>query len=150
MTLAIGKKAPAFTAINQKGEYVSLDFLKGKKVVLFFYPKDDTPTCTTEACDIRDNYERLLAAGFTVLGISPDPIKKHLKFIEKHQLPFDLLSDEDHSMSIAYGVWGEKSMYGRKYMGILRTTFLIDEKGMITDIIDKVVAKEHSAQILPV
>lgn len=148
MTLQIGDKAPAFSAQNQKDETLKLSNYSGKKLVLYFYPKDDTPGCTAEACDLRDNYQRFLDAGYAVLGVSPDPIKKHIKFIEKYELPFDLLSDEDHAVSLAYGVWVEKSMYGRKYMGIARTTFIIDENGKLEDIIEKVKTKEHTTQIL--
>lgn len=148
MKLQIGDKAPAFTAQNQKDETLKLSDFSGQKLVLYFYPKDDTPGCTAEACDLRDNYQRFLDAGYAVLGVSPDPIKKHVKFIEKYELPFDLLADEDHAVSLAYGVWVEKSMYGRKYMGVARTTFIIDESGKLEDIIEKVKTKEHSAQIL--
>ncbi len=148
MTLQIGDKAPTFSAQNQKDETLKLSDFSGKKLVLYFYPKDDTPGCTAEACDLRDNHNRFLEAGYVVLGVSPDPIKKHVKFIEKYDLPFDLLSDEDHSVCLAYGVWVEKSMYGRKYMGVARTTFIIDEKGKIEEIIEKVKTKEHTAQIL--
>lgn len=146
--IEIGKKAPAFKLINQNGELVSLKELIGNKIVLYFYPKDDTPGCTAEACDLRDNYKKLLKEGYTVLGVSPDNELKHAKFIAKYNLPFDLLCDEDHKVSIKYGVWVEKSMYGRKYMGIARTTFIIDEKGKITEIIAKVETKNHSKQIL--
>jgi len=148
MTLQIGDKAPAFSAQNQKDETLKLSDFSGKKLVLYFYPKDDTPGCTAEACDLRDNYQRFLDAGYAVLGVSPDPIKNHVKFIEKYNVPFDLLSDEDHSVCLAYGVWVEKSMYGRKYMGVARTTFIIDESGKLEDIIEKVKTKEHTAQIL--
>jgi peroxiredoxin Q/BCP len=143
-----GEKAPDFSAKNQKGETVSLSDFKGKKLVLYFYPKDDTPGCTAEACDLRDNYNRFLDEGYSILGVSPDNEAKHVKFIDKYDLPFDLLADEDHSVSEAYGVWAEKSMYGRKYMGILRTTFIIDENGVISDVIKKVKTKEHASQIL--
>lgn len=148
MTLQVGDKVPAFEAKNQKEETVKLSDYSGKKLVLYFYPKDDTPGCTAEACDLRDNYQRFLDAGYSILGVSPDPAKKHVKFIEKYTLPFDLLADEDHAVSLAYGVWVEKSMYGRKYMGIARTTFIIDEKGNLEEIIEKVKTKEHTAQIL--
>ncbi len=146
--LEIGKKAPAFKLKNQNGETVSLKEFLGKKIVLYYYPKDDTPGCTAEACDLRDNYKKLLKEGYVVLGISPDDEKKHAKFITKYKLPFDLLCDEDHKVSLKYGVWVEKSMYGRKYMGIARTTFIIDEKGKISEIISKVETKNHSKQIL--
>ncbi len=148
MKVTKGKKAPAFTAQNQKNETVTLDTYKGKKLVLYFYPKDDTPGCTAEACDLRDNYSRFIKAGYAVLGVSPDSVKKHIRFIEKYQLPFDLLADEDHAVSEAYGVWKEKSMFGVKYMGVVRTTFVIDENGVVVDIIEKVDTKAHSKQVL--
>ncbi|MBI3235065.1 MAG: thioredoxin-dependent thiol peroxidase [Bacteroidetes bacterium] len=143
-----GQKAPAFKANDQNSSAVSLADFKGKKLVLYFYPKDDTPGCTAEACNIRDNYHQFLAKGYSVLGVSPDTEKKHLKFIEKYELPFSLLADIDHQIALDYGVWVEKSMYGRKYMGIARTTFIIDEQGKVEKIIDKVDTKEHSSQIL--
>lgn len=148
LSLKIGDKAPLFACKNEKGELVSLKDFKGKKLVLYFYPKDDTPGCTAEACDLRDNYHQFINHGFEILGVSPDSEKKHQKFITKYELPFSLLADEDHSVAEAYGVWGEKSMYGRKYMGILRTTFVIDEKGKISNIIEKVDTKEHSKQLI--
>ena len=120
----------------------------GKKLVLYFYPKDDTPGCTAEACDLRDNYEQFIKNGYAILGVSPDGPAKHLKFIAKYELPFSLLADEDHAVSIAYQTWAEKSMYGKKYMGILRTTFIIDEKGTIEKVIEKVDAKKHTTQIM--
>lgn len=146
--LTIGKKAPAFAGLNQNGETIELKSLLGKKVVLYFYPKDDTPACTAQACDLRDNYKKLKKAGYTIIGISPDEIKRHVKFIAKYELPFDLISDTEVKIAKKYGVWGEKTLYGRTYMGIIRTTFIIDEKGKISDIIEKVVTKDHSAQIL--
>lgn len=145
--LKIGDKAPAFKTINQNGETVELKDWSGKKIVLYFYPKDDTPGCTAEACSLRDNYNSLLAKGYTIYGISPDGTKKHLKFIEKYELPFDLLTDEDHAVAEAFGTWVEKSMYGRKYMGMARITFIIDN-GTITDIIEKVDTKNHAEQLL--
>ncbi|HCS20974.1 MAG TPA: thioredoxin-dependent thiol peroxidase [Bacteroidetes bacterium] len=148
MKVTKGKKAPAFTAMNQKNETVSLADYAGKKLVLYFYPKDDTPGCTAEACDLRDNYERFIKAGYAILGVSPDSAKKHIRFIEKYTLPFDLLADEDHAVSEAYGVWKEKSMFGVKYMGIVRTTFVIDENGVVIDIIEKVDTKAHAKQVL--
>jgi peroxiredoxin Q/BCP len=147
-TLNIGDKAPKFKSKNQNGETLSLDNFKGKKLVLYFYPKDDTPGCTAEACNLTDNYKHLQKAGYSVLGVSTDDEKKHLKFIEKYSLPFDLLADTEHKVAEDYGAWGEKSMYGKKYFGILRTTFLINEKGIIEDIITKVDTKNHTAQIL--
>ena len=129
-------------------ESVTHEDLLGKKVVLYFYPKDSTPGCTAQACDLRDNYQALQSQGFTVLGVSPDSEKSHQKFIAKFELPFDLLADTDPSLAEAFGVWVEKSMYGKTYMGIARTTFLVDESGKITDIISKVDTKAHTAQIL--
>lgn len=143
-----GDKAPHFEGTIQSGKKVSLDDYKGKKLVLFFYPKDNTPTCTTEACNLRDNYSRLKKAGYEILGISPDSEKKHQNFIEKYDLPFDLLADTDQDMLNAYGVWGEKKFMGRTYDGVHRTTFVIDENGVIEDVIKKVKAKAHADQIL--
>ena len=146
--LKAGDKAPNFTGNIQDGTSKSLDDYKGKKLVMYFYPKDMTPGCTAESCDLRDNYARFQAAGYEILGVSPDDEKRHVKFIEKYELPFDLLADTEQETANAYGVWGEKSMYGRKYMGIFRTTFIIDEKGIIEEVITKVKTKEHTAQIL--
>lgn len=143
-----GQKAPDFTANDQDGNMVSLSDFKGKKVVLYFYPKDDTPGCTAEACDFRDNYQGLTQQGIVILGVSVDDEKSHQKFISKHSLPFTLLADTDKKIVEAYGVWVEKNMYGKKYMGIARRTFLIDEQGIITHIIDKVDTKASSAQVL--
>jgi peroxiredoxin Q/BCP len=148
MSLQIGSPAPAFSANNQNGELKTLASYSGKKLVLYFYPKDDTPGCTAEACSLRDNYEALLAQGYAILGVSPDKEAKHQKFIEKYNLPFDLLADTDNAVALAYGVWVEKSMYGRKYMGIARTTFVIDEQGNLSEIIDKVDTKNHANQII--
>ena len=147
-TIEIGKKAPAFSGNDQNGVKRTLKEFAGKKLVLYFYPKDDTPGCTAEACDLRDNYKKFIAAGYAIVGVSPDEEKKHQKFISKYELPFDLLADTDHSIAEAFGVWVEKSMYGRQYMGIARTTFVIDENGKIQDIIAKVNTKDHSSQIL--
>ncbi len=144
----IGKPAPAFTANNQNGTAVSLNNFAGKKLVLYFYPKDDTPGCTAEACSLRDNYESLIAQGYAIVGVSPDDEKKHTKFIAKYNLPFDLLADTDNTIALAYGVWVEKSMYGRKYMGIARTTFVINENGILEEIIEKVDTKNHAQQLL--
>jgi thioredoxin-dependent peroxiredoxin len=144
----IGKPAPPFSAPDQHGNIRTLEEFKGKKVVLYFYPEDDTPTCTVEACDLRDNYRKFLKAGYVVLGVSPDPVKKHQKFIAKYKLPFDLLSDEDLTICKAYKVWDWKTLFGRTYMGVLRTTFIIDEEGLIENIIYKVLSKKHSEQIL--
>lgn len=148
MTLAIGDLAPAFNAKDQDGNLISLEDFKGKKLVLYFYPKDNTPGCTAQACDLRDNYDRMLKAGYAVLGVSVDSEKSHKKFIEEFSLPFPLLADTDHAVVEAYGVWVEKSMYGRTYMGTARTTFIIDENGKIEDIISKVKTKTHAEQIL--
>lgn len=147
-TLQEGSKAPAFTAKDQNGNTVTLDQFKGKKVVLYFYPKDDTPGCTAEACDFRDNYQGLQAKGIEVLGVSVDDEKSHQKFINKHNLPFTLLADTDKQIVEAYGVWGEKNMYGKKYMGTNRATFVIDEEGNIAHIIKKVDTKNATAQVL--
>lgn len=143
-----GDKAPNFNALDQNGKSVSLTDFAGSKLVLYFYPKDDTSGCTAQACSIRDNYDALLKQGFKILGVSPDSAKSHTKFISKFELPFDLLVDEDHAIAEAYGVWAEKSMYGRKYMGIARTTFVIDEKGVISEVISKVDTQNHAQQLL--
>lgn len=148
MTLQIGNPAPDFSANNQNGETLSLSHFSGKKLVLYFYPKDDTPGCTAEACSLRDNYHDLIAKGYAILGVSPDNETKHKKFIDKYNLPFDLLADTDNAVAMAYGVWVEKSMYGRKYMGIARTTFIVDEKGNLAEIIEKVDTKNHATQII--
>ncbi len=142
-----GNPVPQFTTINQKEETINSSDWNSGKYVLYFYPKDDTPGCTKEACNLRDNYDALLAAGYTIYGISPDKAAKHQKFIDKYDLPFDLLVDEDHAIAEQFGVWVEKSMYGRKYMGIARSTFII-ENGTITEVIEKVKVSEHAAQIL--
>ena len=148
MTLQVGDPAPDFTANDQNGQPISLHDFKGKKLVLYFYPKDDTPGCTAQACDLRDNYERMLAQGYAVVGVSVDDEASHQKFIKKFDLPFPLLADTDHRVVEAYGVWAEKKNYGRTYMGTVRTTFVIDEEGKIEDIISKVNTKEHTHQIL--
>lgn len=143
-----GDQAPSFEAINQNGEKIRLQDFRGTKLVLYFYPKDDTPGCTAEACNLRDHFSDLTKQGFKVLGVSPDNEAKHMKFISKYELPFDLLADTDQAIANAYGVWVEKNMYGRKYMGIARTTFIINEQGVIDTIIDKVKTKDHASQIL--
>jgi len=143
-----GQKAPEFTAKDQEGNEVTLSQFLEKKVVLYFYPKDDTPGCTAEACDFRDNYQGLTAKGIVVLGVSIDDEKSHKKFIAKHNLPFTLLADTDKKIVEAYGVWGEKNMYGKTYMGTNRKTFLIDEEGNIAHIISKVDTKNSTAQVL--
>ncbi|CAN5423725.1 thioredoxin-dependent thiol peroxidase [soil metagenome] len=149
MSLTIGDPAPDFTSTDQNGQPIKLSDYRGKKVVLYFYPKDDTPGCTAQACSLRDNYASLKAAGYEVLGVSVDDQKAHKKFISKYDLPFTLVSDTDKQVVEAYDVWKEKSMYGRNFMGIVRTTFLIDENGIISDIIGKVDTKNHAEQILP-
>ncbi|SHJ43441.1 peroxiredoxin Q/BCP [Reichenbachiella agariperforans] len=146
--LKVGDAAPAFEGVNQKGETIKLSDYAGKKLVLYFYPKDNTPGCTTQSCNLRDNYQDLMAKGYEVLGVSSDSEKSHQKFIDKHELPFDLLADTDKVVHDLFGTWGEKQMYGRKYMGTFRTTFVIDEQGVISEIIGKVKTKEHTAQIL--
>ncbi|MCS3553248.1 MULTISPECIES: thioredoxin-dependent thiol peroxidase [unclassified Sphingobacterium] len=146
-TLEIGQKAPAITAKNQNGESISLSDFIGTKVILYFYPKDNTPGCTTEACNFRDNYQSLKKDGFEIVGVSIDGEASHQKFINKHELPFQLLVDEDQKIVNDYGVWVEKNMYGKKYMGTARTTFVIDEQGNIAHIIKKVDNKNASQQI---
>ncbi len=147
-TLSAGDKAPPFTSKDQNGKAVSLSDFKGKKVVLYFYTEDDTPTCTIEACNLRDNYSLLKQKGIIVLGVSPDDEKKHKKFEQKFNLPFTLVTDEGKIIIDKYGVWGEKNLYGRKYMGLHRTTFLIDKKGIIKKIFKKPRSKMHSEEIL--
>jgi len=148
MTLQPGDKAPDFSVKDEGGNTISLKDFKGKKLVLYFYPKDMTPGCTAESCNLRDNYKALQKQGYEVLGVSTDTEKSHQKFITKEKLPFHLLSDPDKKLHEAYGTWVEKSMYGRKYMGTARVTFLINEKGIIEDIIQKVDTKDHANQIL--
>ena len=146
--LTEGKKAPAFKGKDQNGKPVSLADFKGKKVVLYFYPQDDTPTCTVQACNLRDNFSLLKKQGFIVLGVSPDEEKKHKKFEAKYDLPFTLIADADHKIIDSYGVWGEKQLYGKTYIGLHRTTFLIDEKGIIRKIFLKPKSKQHTEEIL--
>lgn len=145
--LSIGSPAPLFITTDQNGNTVSLADFKGRKVVLYFYPKDNTPGCTAQACNLRDNYDALLAKGYVVLGVSPDSAQSHTKFIAKQQLPFSLLVDTDTQIAQQYGVWQLKKFMGREYMGIVRTTFVIDEIGNISEIIDKVKTNDHAAQI---
>ncbi|HUH19469.1 thioredoxin-dependent thiol peroxidase [Albibacterium sp.] len=146
--LKAGDKAPDFTGKNQKGESISLADFSGKKLILYFYPKDNTPGCTTESCNFRDNYQSLLHKGFEVVGVSIDSEASHQRFSNKHNLPFNLLVDEDKKIVQDYQVWGEKNLYGMKYMGTKRTTFVINESGIIEHIIKKVKNKEASQQIL--
>ncbi|MCF8246045.1 MAG: thioredoxin-dependent thiol peroxidase [Saprospiraceae bacterium] len=146
--LKAGDKAPNFKSQDENGNPVSLGDFKGKKLILYFYPADNTPTCTVEACNLRDNFEVLRKAGYHVLGVSPDSEKKHQNFIKKHSLPFPLLVDDDLTMIKAYGVWGPKKTFGKEYDGLLRTTFIINEKSIIERVIDKVESKRHSEQIL--
>lgn len=142
-----GDKAPAFSGVDQIGNTVSLESFVGKKVVLYFYPKDNTPGCTKEACNLRDNYKELLDKGFAVVGVSPDSEKSHQNFASKFELPFPLLPDPELKIIKAYGAWGEKNMYGKKYEGLLRSTFIINEKGIIEEVIKKVKTDDHTNQI---
>ncbi len=148
MTLNAGDKAPDFKAKDQNGNEVSLSALKGKKVVLYFYPKDDTPGCTAEACNLRDNFAALKAKGVVILGVSTDSEKSHKKFEDKYSLPFTLVSDGDKAIVNEYGLWGEKKFMGKAYMGTMRATFLINEEGIIDHVISKVDTKNHTEQIL--
>lgn len=143
-----GEKAPYFKGINQNGKEISLDDFRGKKLVLYFYPKDNTSGCTAEACNLNDNYSALTEKGYEVVGVSPDSASSHLKFIAKYNLAFNLIADTEKRILETYGVWAEKSMYGRKYMGVLRTTFVIDENGFIEKIVTQVNTKNHTEQLL--
>jgi peroxiredoxin Q/BCP len=142
-----GDKAPAIESVDEKGEKITLEEYRGKKVVLYFYPRDNTPGCTAEACDLRDNYSQFTEKGFEIIGVSADSQNSHMKFKTKYDLPFRLISDVDKKVLQAYGAWGEKLMYGKSYMGILRKTFIINEEGFVEKIIEKVKTKEHSKQI---
>ena len=148
--IEIGSKAPELLGRDENGNEIKLQDFAGKKLVLYFYPKDSTPGCTQEACNLRDNYEKMLALGYAVVGVSVQDEKSHKRFIEKNNLPFPLIADTDMSLNKAFGVWGEKSMYGRKYMGTLRTTFIIDEDGKVERIIGPkdIKVKNHAEQII--
>ncbi|MDO4185052.1 MAG: thioredoxin-dependent thiol peroxidase [Bacteroidales bacterium] len=148
--MKVGDKAPEILGINEKGEEIKLSSFAGRKLVLYFYPKDNTSGCTAEACSLRDNYSELRKAGYEVVGVSVDNEQSHQKFIEKHELPFTLIADTDKKLVEVFGVWAEKSMYGRKYMGTLRTTFIINEEGIVERIIGpkEIKTKEHGKQIL--
>ena len=148
ITLKKGDKAPSFSGIIEDESTISLSDFAGKKLILYFYPKDMTPGCTTQSCNLRDNYDMLLKQGYAVLGVSADSVVRHQKFIAKHDLPFSLLSDEDHTVLNAYGVWGPKKFMGKEYDGINRTTFVIDENGIIEEVITKVKTKVHTEQII--
>lgn len=148
VTLKEGDKAPAFSGIDQQGKKVSLAKYKGKKVVLYFYPQDDTPTCTVQACNLRDNYTLLKKQGFEVIGVSPDDTDKHKKFETKYKLPFTLIADTSHKILEKYGVWDQKQLFGHQYMGVLRTTFVIDEKGIISKIFLRPKTKDHAREII--
>ena len=143
----IGKPAPSFSGETQDG-HISSEDLKGSKIALYFYPRDNTPGCTKQACNLRDNYEALKDAGIAIVGVSDDPAAKHSKFAEKHDLPFPLIADTEHEVLEAYGVWREKNMYGRKYMGTVRSTYLIDEEGTLVDIIKRPKVGKHAEEIL--
>ena len=148
--MEVGTKAPDFLGLDENGNEIHVSDFKGKKLVLYFYPKDSTPGCTQEACNLRDNYERFLAKGYAVVGVSVQDAKSHLKFKAKNSLPFPLIADTDMKLNEAFGVWGEKSMYGRKYMGTFRTTFIINEEGVVEQIFGpkQIKVKDHSNQIL--
>ena len=148
-TLKAGDIAPQFSATDQHGNEITLESFKGKKVILYFYPKDDTPGCTVEACNLRDNHNHLINNGFVVIGVSPDPLKSHLKFAEKYELPFSLIPDVDKKIIQDYGVWGPKKFMGKSYDGVSRTTFVIGEDGTIEQVITKVDTKDHANQIFP-
>lgn len=148
MLLKKGDRAPGFSGHNQNGEKIALSDFRGKKIILYFYPKDNTPGCTAESCNLNDNYNFWLSKGYEVIGISPDSVSSHKKFADKFQFGFNLIADPETEILNAYGVWGEKSMYGRKYMGVLRTTFIINEDGIIEDVFEKVDTKNHTDQIV--
>ena len=147
-SLKAGDKAPGFSAKDQNGKMISLSDYRGKKLVLYFYPNDDTPTCTNEACNLRDKYEYMKKQGYEVVGVSANDERSHQKFIKKSELPFTLIADTDHKVIDVYDVWGKKQFMGVRFMGIVRTTFVIDEKGIIEEVITKVKSKEHTEQIM--
>ncbi len=148
MSLSEGMPAPSFEGIDQNGNLIRLQDLRGKKVILYFYPKDDTPGCTKEACNLRDHYAALQQAGYTIIGVSADPIESHKKFAEKYNLPFSLIADPEKKIITAYHAWGKKKLYGKEYEGTLRITYLIDENGVISRIIKNVKPEQHAEQIL--
>ena len=148
MSLSVGDKVPSFDSTDQNGSIFNLDKFKDQKIVLYFYPRDNTSGCTAQACDLRDNFQEFQNNNYVIVGVSTDSPKSHVKFIEKNNLPFDLIADEDKSVHKLFGTWVEKKMYGKTYMGTARKTFLIDENRVITDIIEKVKTKEHANQIL--
>ena len=148
MAPKVGQNAPDFLAKNQHGENITLSYFRGQKVILYFYPKNFTPGCTAQACNLRDNYEILLAKGYVVLGISTDSEKRHQNFIAKHELPFSLISDPEHQIHDLYGTWRLKKFMGKEFMSTMRTTFIIDEEGEISNVIEKVITKDHTAQII--
>lgn len=148
MKLNIGDNAPNFKGVDQNGNSVALSNFKGKNLIMYFYPKDNTPGCTAEACDLRDNYEMWIERGYAVVGVSPDSEQSHQKFIDKYDLPFPLIADTDKTITKDFGAWGLKKLYGREYEGLLRTTFVIDATGIITNIITKVKTNDHTNQIL--
>lgn len=146
--LKVGDQAPEFEGVNQIGQKIALKDFSGKKLILYFYPKDNTPGCTAESCNLNDNYDAWLEKGFDIVGVSPDSEKSHQKFIDKFGLKFNLIADTEKEILQAYGAWGLKKMYGKEYMGVLRKTFVIDEEGVIVDIFEKVNTKDHSNQII--
>ena len=148
MSLSVGDKVPSFDSTDQNGNSFNLDKFKDQKIVLYFYPRDNTSGCTAQACDLRDNFQKFKNNNYVIVGVSTDSPKSHVKFIEKNNLPFDLIADEDKSVHKLFGTWVEKKMYGKTYMGTARKTFLIDENRIITDIIEKVKTKDHTNQIL--
>ncbi|MCW0483533.1 thioredoxin-dependent thiol peroxidase [Gaoshiqia sediminis] len=143
-----GDQAPEFKGVNQNGDTISLGDFKGKKLILYFYPKDNTPGCTAESCNLSDNYDVWLAKGYEVVGVSPDSVASHKRFADKYGFKFNLIADTEHEILEAYGAWGEKSMYGKKYMGVLRSTYVINEEGVIDEVFEKVQTKDHTNQII--